>query len=492
MTNMGSFDNANPPAETVHEPILVKMRSQSNWQILPQQIARGLRMIKAPEEAVKRLEPSVKVVMCLPDEKFGADKPSEGKDLARCPIYLRRQVDSYYYEDKPAGALLLGAEFRSVENGIFSRRDKIICALSSSEPKFAWVEPHYVMDDGMCYVQAGETDPRYLVALLNSSLMFFWFVHGAKKFRERSLELDERTLTEAPIVKNGALLGDLLVRLSNEASNLKKARRGYLDIWKNYSDYMKTGYIRLGELLAADAACTDADAGRGSGPALWGFTTAQGSAGRGRMFDYIAAKADPDNGLIRMSGIEGASAEGLMDMHFQRRELLLYVYCALNDPYSPKPSAISELLDVQIPVILPDHAKRTLEIEKAVMWDFRNYVSSEKLKPHDFRVLGGEALAVPKELFQIEVQLQRTLTSIDLVVFSIYGLSDEQAKRAMGALPQYLPHAEEVMGIISTGGLQAAVEAILQGSAVAKHEEAFCTNDQGSGHDNCQCGDRKS
>lgn len=469
------------------------MRAFANGQILAGQVFRGLRMVGVPDGTSRQFNMSGRgKVLSLPGTIFEGESKSEG--LIRYPVYDKGQVDSYYCEDKPSGTLLTDAESsKALEESIYSKGDKIVFAAVTPAPKFAWAEPPYFMDLEMCYIEPIGVDPRYVVALLNSSLMTFWFVHGAKKFDNGLFGIDEGTIAEAPLAYEPRL-GSLLIKLSNEASNLKKARRGYLDIWKNYSDYMKTGSIRLRELLSEDAQKVEGN------PVHWGFTTMAlpGSPRREKefKFDFLTAQPDPEGGNISISGIRSASSEWLMDMRFASRELLMYVYCALNDPYSARPRTVEEMLETSIPVILPDHPRRTLEIWKAVMWDFRNYVSAERLKPHDFRAFDGEPLSIPRELPPIERQLERTLANIDLVVFRIYGISNEQAKAVMEALPMFCPQRDRVMDYLSKADLQTSLEEILRAESTETVDAGGLVSSHGDEHKhhggNCRCdGERK-
>ena len=142
-----------------------------------------------------------------------------------------------------------------LEDCIFLNRRKIVSVSAVRHPNFVWVELPYFMDEHAYYVDPEDIDPRYLVALLNSSLMWFWFVYGAKKARSKGLKIDAEAIKLAPLVKPDDRIGGLMIRLSNEASNLKKARRGFLDIWKNYSEYMMSKSVRLREILAEDKKC---------------------------------------------------------------------------------------------------------------------------------------------------------------------------------------------------------------------------------------------
>jgi hypothetical protein len=438
-------------------------------------------MVEAPKELQKSLNISQKgSVTCVLGTAAG-----EG-GLDQLPFHLCGQIDSYYYEDRPAGTLLIGrSERRLLEDSIYSKKEKLLCPVVAPYPRFAWVEPPYIADDGMLYINSSQTDPLYLAALLNSAPIFFWFVFGAKKFQRGLLKIDEKALLGTPLAKCDPKLGGLLAKLSNEASNLKKARRGYLDLWKNYSAYMKNGHIRLRDLLAEGGTPKSDDALKS-----WGLISPSDLPQKSpdKKFDYLISKAyaDQETYCLRISGVRKSSAEAIMDFRFASAELMLYVYCALNDPYSPRPKTPEELMETMVPVILPDHSKLTLEIEKAVMWDFRNYVSAEKLKPHDFRAFEGGPISVPKELLLIDRQLEETLAKIDFGVFSIYGFSNEGARTIMEALPTFLPHKEAVMKILSEANLESDVTKILEQRSAHEHAGPVCHSDSDSEADDCQ------
>ncbi|MBM5804669.1 MAG: hypothetical protein FJZ49_01120 [Candidatus Verstraetearchaeota archaeon] len=466
-----------------YKSILNKITLRSDYKIPARKISRGVMLsrYRASNRIKKTLGVKGKEEVFLPAEaELNSITPGYEKSIQ--PFYLGDQIDSFYHEDKPAGKLILDAKKSAVlEDGIFMNRRKIVSVSATRHPKFAWVELPYFMDGHAYYIDPEGIDPRYLVAILNSSLMWFWLVYGAKRTHGKVLKIDAEAIKLAPLVKPDDRIGSLLIRLSNEASNLKKARRGFLDIWKNYSEYMMSESVKLREILAEDKKCS-------SEKRLddrWTSKTAFHSTPEihHKSFENLVIEADPEKKSIMIYGQnERGPLIGLFEIVFIKKELMLHVYCALNDPYAPPPITLAGLLNRNIPILRPDPAKQTIEIVKAVSWDFRNYVSAEKLKPHDFRVFNGEALSIPKDLFSIEKGLNETLEKIDFVVFTLYGLSKEEARTILNSLRFDSKYGQEVIDHLSSIDPRSAVEELLHREwGISEHEEAVCNHE----HDNC-------
>lgn len=480
-----------PALSKQYKSILNKIASRSDYKVPAGKISRGVILSKYEAYRIKKIL-GVKggEEAFLPAEaELSSIIPTRNEKSIPQPFYLGDQIDSFYHEDKPAGKLILDAKkSAALEDGIFMNRRKIVSVSATRYPKFVWVELPYFMDEHTYYIDPEDMDPRYLVAILNSSLMWFWFVYGAKKARGKGLKIDAEAIKWAPLVKPDDRIGSLMIRLSNEASNLKKARRGFLDIWKNYSEYMMSESVKLREILAEDKKCS-------SGKRLddcWTSKTAFHSTPdvRRKSFENLVIEANSEKKSIMVYGQnEGGFLTGLFEIVFIKKELMLHVYCALNDPYAPPLRTLTGLLNTKIPILQPDSGKQTVEIVKAVSWDFGNYVSAEKLKPHDFRVFNGEPLSIPKDLFYIEQVLRETLEKIDLAVFVLYGLSKEEVRTILNSLRFDSKYGQEVLDHLSGIDPRSVVEELLHREwGITEHEKAVCNHE----HSNCQCDETKS
>jgi hypothetical protein len=364
----------------------------------------------------------------------------------------------------------------ALENGIFMNRRKIVSASATKYPKFVWVELPYIMDEHAYYIDPEDIDPRYLVAIFNSSLIWFWFIYGANKARGKELKIDAEAIKGAPLVQPNDRIEKLIIHLSNQASNLKKARRGFLDIWKNYSEYMMSKSVKLREILAEDR--------KGSlvnrSDDCWTSETTFHSTPdvRRKSYENLVIEVNYEKKSIM---VYGQNKEGfltrLFEMVFIKKELMLHVYCALNDPYAPKLKTLAGLLNTKIPILQPNPGKHTVEIVKAVSWDFINYVSAEKLKTHDFRVINNEPLLIPKNLFDIERMLREILERIDLAVFVLYGLSKEEAQTILNSLRFDTRYVQEILDHLSCIDPLIVVEELLHGKwGIAEQEDDVCNH----------------
>lgn len=467
------------------DPLRIKMEETSDYRLDPGKSVKGVSYIPSKYLEIRKdmVVPlsRVKALTFVPEQEANLMIiPPASRERVK-PFYKADQVDSFYYADKPKGILLLPPSKDSLASWPYGAPKKVISPLRSAAPRFAWVNVPYIIDDAAIYIDPGDMDPRVLVAIMNSSLMWYWLSRGGKG----SIILDGETLGKAPIKKVSGTLHYLLKTLSNDMYNLKKARRTYIDLWRNYSGFFKVSSKTLADIIREDRIRGDGDQDR------W-FEEVdlprEGSELLYKEFDSLIVSPDQHTRRMVISAEENGRAEvKLGEMTFTKGELMLHVYCSMASKGMSSFRSLDEMLKLtDVPIIEPEPAKQSGYIFRAVASDFHNYIMVEKLVVYDFKVLDNEMLDVPMDILGVERRMRATQSELDALVFKLYGLDEGGVKRVMASLRteaayreevlrRYLLHAKEPLDGMSTDAVKASVTAV---GETCSHEECECKDEK--------------
>lgn len=492
-TNLGKI--AFIPKEYME--IVQKIMSQSNYRIPVERISQGvvLPQDKVTAEQIKKI-PTLKkgegIFLLSGEEVKSMTLTAQERSLIQ-PFYWARQLDSFYYEDEPAGWLIYTekkyidydeAEVnkRSIAEGkkkedvqreiltevhkkypaitehldrfrdvitsdrwpygihrsrrkeIFFNEKKIISVRKTQYPKFVWVPLTYFMDESVNYIEPDEAiNPSYLVALFNSSLMWFWFRYGIQKTHGTQLQIDIEIIKNAPLIKPpNNDIEILLTNLSQNMYNLKKSKQAYIRLWQMNSKQMSNASKTLYEILKEDI--RNLREGR--------FEDCWTSKASFYPKDFVSSKekfeyfvVELDDSTIKIHGVdEGGRLSTVYEMTFSNKDLMTHVYCALLSSDISRYKTLSELLqNIKIPVIKPNSAKQTRNIISKVANDFLSYLAREKLN-------------VPTELAEIDNKLMETMAQIDACVFALYCLAPVEVKTVLNSLELTVRYRQKVLG----------------------------------------------
>ncbi|MBM5805746.1 MAG: hypothetical protein FJZ49_06780 [Candidatus Verstraetearchaeota archaeon] len=419
-------------ATGVRDRILKKIEAAANYSLASERIHRGLGNINEDLSVLEKMR-SLKEVdpsLLIPEDKYISMVLSEKERELLLPFFKPNQIDAFYFGDKPAGRLLLKDRGKK-ETRLFENKRKIIAVDRTSWPRFAWVNAPYYMGDGVRYLDLKDIDPRYAVALLNSSLMWFWFRHF-EGWRSKYLRMDPKTIQSVPLRKVTGAVEDVIIKFSNDTYNLKKARRIYLDIWRNYSEFFKGGYKRLYEVLKED------ERNRSEGKTERCWTTKvhyHPGAKNPKSFRSLACEAHQKESYFTISGVnQMGERHRLLEMYFGNRKLMLHIYCALQSGNERAKSLREALENTMIPTIHNEGDRGTDYVFEAVSSDFRNFVQTERLVSYEFKPLDGKSAEVPMDIVGVEGRLLATLAVVEALVFGLYGISEAEAKEVLDSL----------------------------------------------------------
>jgi hypothetical protein len=427
--------------------ILEKMKSRSDYRIAAATISQGvvLPQDKVTAEHIGK-SPSLRegegVFLLSEEEVSSMALTKKEKSLLR-PFFRARQVDSFYYEDVPAGWLVYSEKryidydqvdvnkrsrlegktrdtvqseileeihrkypsitahldrfydiitsdrkpygiHRSRHREQFLSDRKVVSVRKTQYPKFSWIPVPYFMDESACYIEPDATvDPRYMVSLLNSSPLWFWFRYGAQKTHGTQLQIDLEIIKDAPLIRPpGGQVESQLIELSQAAHALKTARQTYLAFWRTTAAQMMTNSVPLSEILQDDVGRLR----RGNPENCWTtgvtFHVDESESSPGDEYEYFVIEVAEDKKSITLHGLdyEGRLSTAYV-MAFTQKDLMAHVYCALLASDALRNRSLSQLLqNTKIPVVQPNTAEGTINIMKRVTRDFESYLAETKFE----------------------------------------------------------------------------------------------------------------
>jgi len=140
---------------------------------------------------------SDKYIIYLSKKNFGTKKlesyPNLYKHFIQYETELKNAKIKYKTPDKPYYYL-----HRERDEDFFKKCPKIVSSARTREPAFCYTEDEYYGSRALNYIKTDRIDLKYLTALLNSDLAFFWFQNKGKMLGQL-LQLDTQPILSFPI-----------------------------------------------------------------------------------------------------------------------------------------------------------------------------------------------------------------------------------------------------------------------------------------------------
>jgi hypothetical protein len=362
------------------------------------------------------------------------------------PLYGANQIEPFYYADKPKARIVLPKLLDPSFTKMATNPKKVVSATVTEHPRFAFVNIPYYVDSGVNYIEPLDIDPRCLIALLNSSVVWFWvkynWGHG-----ESQITMNAKTISSIPLIMPEENLKAVLKKIANDAYNLKKARRTYIDLWRTYSAFFKFNSKKLNAII--------------DGVRLKGGNTSEPWLLRvelplpevpayKKVFEHILLRPNMRDNSLHFWGESDDVTTDLGALFFSGKELLLHVYCSiLSSNYLQNTNIGKMLEETNIPLREEDTERQTDYIFKAVAIDFHNYIMVEKYVTYDFKIIDSEPLDVPENLLGVERYLADTLAKLDALAFKLYKLSKEEVRIVLETLDHTSVYRKDVLNRFS-------------------------------------------
>ena len=87
---------------------------------------------------------------------------------------------------------------RERDENFFKKGPKIVCGIRVHRPSFYYTENEYYASRALNLIKTDRIDLKYLVGILNSKALYFWFLHEGKRLGDL-LQMDKGPLLQAPI-----------------------------------------------------------------------------------------------------------------------------------------------------------------------------------------------------------------------------------------------------------------------------------------------------
>jgi len=433
--------------EDVIHAILEKIEASSNYHFLLEQISSGFSAVVHVQEPSSLFAPEkLREFSTITQAQYDSIEPTEPIRSRIKPLYGADQIEPFYYADKPKSWLVLPKQLDPDRARTVSNQRKVVSATITMRPRFAFANIPYYLDSGANYLEPRDMDPRSLIALLNSSLIWFWFRYGYARGTQQ-LIIDPSAIANAPLLKLAKEIEHMLKKIANDAYNLKKARRTYLDLWRTYSAFFKSSSKKLNQIIEG----THPAGSKAAEPLLLGAELISSvDPAYKRTFEQLLLTPVLSDNSLRFQGETDGILTELGSLFFNRKELLLHVYCSILASNCPRQVSLDQILKrTDVPLREEDAIRQTDYIFKAVAIDFHNYIMVEKYVTYDFKILDSEPLDLPENLLGVEYYLADTLAKLDASVSRIYGFSSDEMKAVLGSLDHSSTYWRDVLAYLS-------------------------------------------
>lgn len=322
----------------------------------------------------------------------------------------------------------------------FLNPNKIISVRKTEYPKFMNVVSSCFMDDAVYYIiPSDKISPKFLLALLNSKLMWYWFRYGAQKTHGDQLQIDKGILKNAPLIRLEGSQEKVTIEKVGKIITLKTALYKLMELWNEWQKTMRNNTISLYQILSNEAIKhRSGDFSKGWTSQLKFYPERKNEI-LNRTYEKFKIVAGVTEPKIEIFGLSKEITDRVYDITFNNRELMLHVYFSLNETLMSRleiKTLLQLFLKTMVPVIQPniiETTETTLNIIKKVMNEFEKWIKTEKRK-----------YKIDADIVKISHEIKKVEAQIDAAVFSLYGLNNNEAKTIMDSL-NIIPSYQEIV-----------------------------------------------
>jgi hypothetical protein len=273
-----------------------------------------------------------------------------------------------------------------------------------------------------------QTTAQFMTAVLNSTLMHFWFKFGAEKTHGEQLQIDVEILETVPIHIPEEPVKKELGEHGQWLSLLTNAEKQYLKLWNEWSTKLRNGDISLATALTNDKRNITTREGTGTWTRNVSFYPDDDLKKEqieylNQEYDYFEMSCNEN--ILNIHGIKERK-ELVFQMQFDNKNLMEHIILSIHTALKSmmRLKSLNELLSkTLIPVVKPDIVKNTLSIIETVHKEFLEYIKAQTT-----------LLSIPTNIVDLWEKKENTRALIDARVFQIYEFSYKQAKEIMDSL----------------------------------------------------------
>jgi type I restriction-modification system DNA methylase subunit len=273
-------------------------------------------------------------------------------------------------------------------------------------------------------------EPEFLLALLNSSLLDFYYksLYGSTHMAGGYLNFHGSYIENLPILLTDACQQKSFVELANKVQALKKAHYKLYEIWTEWCTRLKNDEYPLGRILSEDAKFMRIGEFNKTWTSKATFYPTE-SKMLNTVFNDLKVVGEVDRHEIRIYGLDENNREELVyEMEFSNRDLMLHTYCSLLQALESrlKIKTLSQLFEkTKVPIIKEvnrSSSELTPNIVRKVKDEFEKWLKEERIE-------GVEA-----DIVKIDNEIEDVEAKIDALVFKLYGLNEDEIKVVFDSL----------------------------------------------------------
>ena len=273
-----------------------------------------------------------------------------------------------------------------------------------------------------------EVDPKYVLGILNSSLINFiynnLFVTERGTFPKiRLVEVKKLPIRQITLEQQRAV-----AEYVDKIMLLKKVHHKFFELWKEWCTRLKNDELTLYEILSGDGRLMRSGDFKKAWTSKASFYPDEFELPK-KVFNNFKIIGGSESNLIAIYGLDKNNKEELLfEMEFADRNLMLHTYCSLLKALSSR-AKIETLHDLfiktKIPIIKKVNASSnelTPNIIKKVKSEFKKWLEQNKINN------------VEADLTKIDNEIEDLEAKIDALVFKLYNLNEGEIKIVFNSL----------------------------------------------------------
>jgi len=279
-------------------------------------------------------------------------------------------------------------------------------------------------------------EPRFLLALLNSSLLDFYYksLYGSTHMAGGYLNFHGSYIENLPIIPAKASQQKSITKLVNKIEVLKEAHHKLREIWMEWCTRLKNDECSLHAILSEDARLIRTREFNKAWTSKATFYPT-GSKMPNIIFNGFKVIGEVNRHVIRVCGLDENNREELVyEMEFSNRELMLHIYYSLLQALESrkKIKTLSQVFTkTTIPIIKEVNRspnELTPNIIKKATDEFKKWLNEEKIE------------AVETDILKIDNEIEDLEAEIDALVFKLYELGEDEIKVVFDSLKTPISH----------------------------------------------------
>lgn len=297
-------------------------------------------------------------------------------------------------------------------------KQKILCPYRAKENSFALdIVGYFGTTDIYSIIpkQDSKININYLLGLLNSKLLTFWYKEAGKS-KGGMLEFFTTPLKRIPIYKAKKSQQEPIIQLVDKITTLKKLRQKFREIWMEYIQKYRNNYRSLGEILLNDKK----EIQEGNFDKVWISESSIYPNGKNELLEKefndfkIIGKSDD---ILKIYGISGSDEELILEIKAKKKEFRDILYLGILELLESR-SKVKTLKDIfdktTISVIQPNIWENSGNLIKGTEKKFEEWLDKQ-----DFETKETNIIEIDNQISDIDNQ-------IDAHVFKLYGLNREE------------------------------------------------------------------